>query len=124
MATNNVNRRAGVLTGSIAGNVFDIVETKYSLSSVKRETLVGQSGVTGYKEMPVPGSITLTIRDAKGYSAKQFEAMTTVDIALLLANGKSVVAQNAWCTEAIEVDTLEATFEVKFETTNIVEGHG
>ena len=115
------NRRAGVLTASINGAIYDIVDLKYSLSTVKRETLIGQSGVQGYKETPMQGSVEMTIRDANAISAKTFELFTTATVVVNLANGKTVTAVNCWLTDAVTIDTAEGSFSVKFEGSNVIE---
>ncbi len=118
----NTNRRAGVISASINGTIYDVAgDAKYSLSSVKRESLVGQSGVQGYSEMPVAGSISMTIRDSNATSSKFFELFTAATIVLNCANGKTVTGFDLWLTEAIEVNTMEGTFEVKFEGISVVE---
>lgn len=114
-------RRAGVAAGFINGVPYDITETRYSPSKVVRETLKGQNGIHGYSEMPQPGRIVLSIRDAGGMSVGDFSAMSDEEVQLSLANGKTVGGAGMWCTEAVEVNTVEATMEVTFEGPSVTE---
>ncbi|MBC8726707.1 phage tail protein, partial [Paraburkholderia sp. 31.1] len=81
----------------------------------ERESLVGQDRVHGYAEKPRAPFISATLRDAGTLTVKDFNAMTNVTVTLELANGKTVVGRNMWSTEAQEVRTPEATFEIRFE---------
>ncbi|MCI1439816.1 MAG: phage tail tube protein [Acetobacter peroxydans] len=114
-------RRAGVASGFINGVPYDITETRYSPSNVVRETLKGQNGIHGYSEMPQQGRIVMTIRDAGGMSVGDFSDMSDAEVQLSLANGKTVGGAGMWCTEAIEVNTVEATMEVTFEGPSVTE---
>jgi len=116
------NRLAGVAYISVDGkNYMLAADATYSVSKVKRETLTGQSGVHGYSETPIPGSISGTFRDAGSLTVADFNAMTNVTVMLELANGKMVVGRNMWTVESQEVKTSEATFEVKFEGMTVEE---
>jgi hypothetical protein len=116
------NRLAGVAYISVDGkNYMLAADATYSVSTVKRETLSGQSGVHGYSETPIPGSISGTFRDAGSLTVADFNAMTNVTVMLELANGKMVVGRNMWTVESQEVKTSEATFEVKFEGMKVEE---
>ncbi len=108
--------RAGIAFLEINGEALDVVgDLAYDTTFVKREMLLGQSGVQGYSEMPKPGSISGTIRDAGNLSQAAFMDMTSVPIVARLANGKSVYGDTMTCTECSEVKTQEGSFTVKFE---------
>jgi hypothetical protein len=93
----------------------------YSPSTVRRETITGMDGVHGYKETPVAGYISGTLRDAGSLSVAAFNAMTNVTVVAELANGKVVSARNAWTVDVQEVKAAEATFDVKFESAQVEE---
>lgn len=114
-------RRAGVAAGFINGVPYDIIETRYSPTKVVRETLKGQNGIHGFSEMPQQGRIVMSIRDAGGMSVADFSSMSDVEVQLSLANGKTVGGAGMWCTEAVEVNTVEATMEVTFEGASVTE---
>jgi hypothetical protein len=109
------NRIAGVAYLKVDGAQFSIAgKFKYQVNRVKRETLVGQDGVHGYKEMPVEPYISGDVRDMPGSRVRRLEDIVDATITLELANGKTVVLRNAWWADASEVDTEEGTYPVKF----------
>ena len=114
-------RRAGVTEGYVNGVSYDITESRYSPTRWVRETLKGQNGIHGYSENYQQGRIVLSVRDAGGLTVADFNDMVDAEVQLQLANGKSVGGQPMWCTEAIEVNTAEATMEVTFEGPSVIE---
>lgn len=110
------NRLAGVAYLSVDGQSYQLAgEVSYSVSRIKRESLSGPSGVQGYSEMPIPGSISASFRDAGSLTVAKFNAMTNVSVTVELANGKTIIGRNMWTVESQEVKSGEATFDVKFE---------
>lgn len=117
-----LNRKAGIASLSINGVAYDVVsDAAYFANFVKRETLIGQSGIQGYSEMPQAGYISATIRDNGGLTAGYFNTLTNATLVLTLANGKLVYGDSMWNTEADEVKTQEATFMIKFEGASVIE---
>ena len=94
---------------------------KYSPCKVKREALNGMDGFHGWKESPITGSISLSIRDAGNPTVADFNAMRNATVVLALANGKVVVGRNMGTTDSQEVDAEDAKFEVKFEGPEVSE---
>lgn len=118
----NTNRLAGIAYLSVDGQSYPVQgELSYKVSTVKRETLTGQDGVHGYSEMPIAGGISATLRDTGGLSVASLNAMTNSTVVAELANGKVIIARNAWTVEAQEVKTTEATIEVKWESPDVSE---
>lgn len=116
------NRLAGTAFLSVDGTTYMLAgDLAYTPSKVKRETLTGQDRVHGYSELPNPGEISATLRDAGGLLVADFNAMTNVTVTLELANGKTVVGRNMWTVEAQEVKTAEGTFEVKWQGPSVEE---
>src|SRR5450830_379544 len=116
------NRLAGVAYLSVDGQSYMLAgEVSYSVSRVKRESLSGPSGVQGYSEMPIPGSISGQFRDAGVLTVAKFNAMTNVSVTVELANGKTIVGRNMWTVDSQEVKSGEATFDVKFEGFSVEE---
>ena len=109
------NRIAGVAFLKVDGEQFAIRgKFKYVVNTVKRETLVGQDGVHGYKEMPVEPYISGDVSDHPGTRVKRLEDITDATITLELANGKTIMLRNAWWADTSEVDTEEGSYPVKF----------
>lgn len=124
MAGNNssVNRLAGTASFTVGGVTYLLSgELSYIVSTVERESLVGMDSVHGYKEMPHVGQIKGTLRDNSSIKVADFNAMTSVNITLQLANGKTIVGSNMWCTGVQEAKATDGTFEVSFEGNSVTE---
>ncbi len=93
----------------------------YSVSKVKRETMSGGSGVQGYKETFIPGFITAEIRDSGALTVADFNDQTNVTVTMELANGKTIIGSGLWAVDSQEVDSMEATFTVKWEGPSVTE---
>jgi len=107
---------AGLASLTINGVNYDVVgDLKCDPTSVKREMLIGQSGVQGSKVMPKTGSISATLRDNPSILVSDFQDMTSVTVVAIMASGKTYSGAGLCQTAEIEVDTMEATFPVKFE---------
>ena len=112
----NPNRLAGIAYLSVDGQSYMLAgELSYQVSTVSRETLVGQDAVHGYSEKPVAGFISGTLRDAGDLTVADFNAMNDSTVVVELANGKTIIGRDMWTVEAQEVKTVEGTFEVKWE---------
>ncbi len=121
-AINQSRRLAGVANILIDGVSYDLVgDLVYQTSTVTRETLIGQDGVHGYKEMPVAGHISMQLRDNGGFAVQGFNQLVSSTVQTTLANGKNVVGTGCWCVETQEVKTLDGVFEIKFESDNVKE---
>ncbi len=116
------NLIAGVAQITVDGATYQLEGgLKYSPSSVKREAMVGQDGFHGWKETPVTGSISMSIRDAGNMSVATFNSIRNATVVASLANGKIVTGRNMGTTDVQEVDTEDAKFEVKFEGPQVSE---
>lgn len=110
------NRVAGTAYFSADGVTYQLAgELVYSPVKVARETVKGQDHVHGYKEMPEAPFIKGAFRDGGGLTVADFNAMTNVTVTCELANGKTVTGRNMWTVEALEVNTEDAKFEVRWE---------
>lgn len=122
MASNNTNRKAGIATLTVDGAPYDVVsELAYQAAKVKRETLINQSGIGGYSEMPQAPYISATIRDAGDLTVSAMNLLTSSVLVLTLANGKTVYGDNMWNTECEAVNTQEGTFSIRFDGLNVIE---
>lgn len=115
-ANSTTNRLAGIASIAVGGVTYLLQgELKWSSSEVDRETLVGQDSVHGYKEVPFAPFIEGTFRDTNGLTVADFNAMTSVNISVALANGKTITGSNMWSVKTQEVNSMEATFDLRFE---------
>ncbi|EGG3071020.1 phage tail tube protein [Salmonella enterica] len=112
----NRNRLAGTAYVTVNGLTIMVAgEFKYSPSTFKRESLSGMDGIHGYKESYTSPYISCKVRDSGGTSVADFNGQTDVSLVVELANGKTIIGSNMWTVETQEVDSGEATFEVRWE---------
>jgi hypothetical protein len=114
MAT--TNRIAGTAYLTVDGVPYALVgDLEYSPGTVKRESLSGQDGVHGFKEMPIAPHISGTFRDMNLVPLALINALTDVTVTLQLANGKLVVGRNMWTVEELTGKATDGTVEVRWE---------
>lgn len=122
MSGSTGRRLAGVASITIDGNAYDVVsDLVWNPSTVKRETLKGQTRVEGYSEMPEVGYIAGTLRDNGALQYQTFNQMTAVTIVVQQANGKVIYGSPMWNVTSDEVKTMDGTFSVRFEGLNVSE---
>ncbi|HEI6946356.1 TPA: phage tail tube protein [Yersinia enterocolitica] len=110
------NRLAGTAYVTVDGLTIMVAgQFKYSPSRVKRETLTGMDGVHGYKETFNVPFISCQIRDSGGTSISDFNDQTNVNIVCELANGKTIIGSGMWSVNTQEVDSTEATADIRWE---------
>lgn len=92
-----------------------------SPSALERAGIAGQDYVHGFSELPrvpyIEGDITTVV----DMSTEDLEAMTDVTVTAELANDSVYVLKEAWCRSAIEINTREGQFRVRFEGTTCEE---
>ena len=117
------NAIAGTLSIMVNGQAYAIAGAgTYLVSSTSRETLKGQDGVHGFKEMPDVGFISWQGRDSGALSMTTLNSLDGVTVIADLKNGKTIIATNAWRDgEPAEVNTEDATFTVKFASASVTE---
>ena len=122
MAVPTTGRLGGITFLTVNGESYDIVsDANWNATAVKRETMMGQSRVEGYSEMPSPGYIGATIRDNAAYSVRELNNLTSASVIMQLPNGKTVSGDGMWVTEISEVKTMEGTFTVRFDGSDVFE---
>lgn len=95
MATNQ--RVGGIIQVQVGGVIVDAKgEFTYNLGVPKREEVVGQDTVHGYKEIPQPAFIEGSITDRGTLDVKALAKSKDQTVTLKLANGKTVSLRNAW----------------------------
>jgi tail tube protein len=115
-------RLAGITSLTIDGDPYMVVsDVTWSPVRWRRETLSGLDAIHGFSEVPAPGYIEATLRDAGDLSVDSFNEMRCVEVQVQLANGKVVGGSNMWCISALEVRAAEGTFQVRFDGVDVVE---
>lgn len=118
----NTNRIAGTANLTVDGKTYLLAgDFEYNPSKVSRTTLTGQDTVHGYSEMPRPGSISGTLRDAGGLRVSDLNGMTNVTIVAELANGKVIIGRNMWTVEDQTAKSTDATIETRWEGPSVTE---
>ncbi len=117
------NLLAGFAFVTINGQSYRIAgEGAYRLSQNTRGTLSGQDGIHGYSEMPTAGKISWKGRDGSTVVVSALNDAVNATVVLQLANGKMIVARNAWRTgEPVEVSSEDATFSIEFDSPDVTE---
>jgi hypothetical protein len=97
MADNN-NAVAGLISLKKNGEVINVAAegVEYCLGTVKREPVLGPRGAVGYKESPQAPWIKFKVIDRHGFDARLFFSVADETITAELANGKTIMASNAW----------------------------
>lgn len=115
MAANNL--RAGKIYVKINGDLKDAKgDYTYNLGKPKRDAIIGADGVHGYKETPQVPSIEGAITDAPNLSLADLATVDNATVTLELANGKTIVLNNAWYAGEGSVTTGESEIAVRFES--------
>lgn len=120
----------GTASSLLAGTAYLTVDARtymvagkaaYGVSGTEREAVMGwpafgapQQAYAGYSEKPVPGKITLQLRDSADFHISDVQGMTDVSVHLELANGKTVSGSSMFVANALEVDTENGVFEIQF----------
>lgn len=117
-----MSRLAGIAYLTVAGRRLPVIgEATYRVAKVNRETLKGQSGIHGFKEMPEAGRIAANVRDDGSLKMSTVNGWTDETVVLELANGKVVVGRNMWTVDNQEVNTEEGSFALAFEGPDVSE---
>jgi hypothetical protein len=116
------NLIAGTAQVTVDGVTYQLEgAAKYMPSTVKREALLGMDGFHGWKETPVAGSISLSIRDGSSFAVGAFNTVRNATVVLVLANGKIVTGRNMGAVDTQEVEAEDGKFELKFEGPQVSE---
>lgn len=112
---------AGIASAAINGTAYNVVSHSWRTARFKRETMTSQSGVDGFSKKYEAGFIALKLRDAKYVNVSALNALEGATVVLQLTNGKQISGTALWGVTPEEVDGAEATFDVRFEGTDIIE---
>ena len=111
-----MSARSGMIELRVNGEVQDAAGSfTYNLGNPKREAKVGHDRVHGYKTTPQVPFIEGEITDRKDLDVSALQNITDATLTLRLANGKTVVLQNAWYAADGDIGTEEGNVQVRFE---------
>lgn len=115
-------RLAGTAYVSVDGETIALVgDCEWTISDVTRESLLGMDGFHGYAERPAICHMQGTFRDTGDRPATSFRDMINVTVVFELANGKTVIGANMITTEAVVVNSVDATTRVRWEGPEVIE---
>jgi hypothetical protein len=86
-----------------------------SPSSLERAGIAGQDYIHGYSELPRIPVISGDVSLDPLLSMDDVEAVVNATVTAELANGKTYVLREAWCTAALELNTREGQTRVTFQ---------
>lgn len=110
------NRRAGILEVKVNGIIYDVKGNyTFNLGAPKREAIIGQDRVHGYKELPQVPFIEGEITDSSELDIAALLRTDNATITLSLANGKVIQLREAWYAGEGDVQTEEANIQIRFE---------
>ena len=112
-----MNRRVGgILQFKVDGELFQAKgEFTYNINPVKRESVVGQDGVHGFKEEPKAVFIEGSITDSDQLDLPNFQNLRDTTVTLELANEKTIVLKEAFYSADGDVTSSEGEIQVRFE---------
>ena len=111
------NRRVGGLIFiKVDGELFQAKgEFTYNINPVKRESVVGQDTIHGFKEEPKVQFIEGAITDSDELDLQGFQRIRDATVTLELANGKVIVLREAFYAADGDVTSSEGEIQVRFE---------
>lgn len=109
-------RRAGIIQVQVDGEVMDAKGAfSYNLGAPKRDAIVGQDRIHGYKEFPQQAFIEGSITDRGSLDLKALVTGKNQTITIQLANGKMVVLRDGWFAGEGTGATDEGEIAVRWE---------
>lgn len=123
MSGSTASRVAGVVSLTIDGDAFDVKgPLSYRVTDSVVEGVKGQSGPVGYSEIPDFGFISAKLFDNSSVSMAVVAAKRNSTLVAVLANGKTVYGSGMFRSgEVPEVDTMDATYDIKFEGKSVTD---
>lgn len=85
-------------------------------SNIERESVLGLSGVAGYKESFKPAFIEGEVILVPELDIMTIVKMTNVTVQCELANGRNYVLRNAWLITSPELNAADGTVTVRWES--------
>ena len=109
-------RIAGVAFLKIDGSLYPLRGNfTISPSAVERAGIAGQDYIHGYSELPRLPVISGDVSLVQELSMDDVEATTQSTVTAELANGKTYVLREAWCTSALELNAREGQVRITWQ---------
>lgn len=81
------------------GRVNALPGATFDLGGEKRDSVIGDAGVVGYTEEPMPPSVQCKLANTADVSIETLKDLTDVNINIQDDNGKSWVMRESWTVE-------------------------
>lgn len=108
-------RRGGIIQVQANGKIYDAKGNyTYNLGRPVREAIVGADRPHGYKETPQVGFIEGEITDRSDLDLDELVTLKDATVTLELANGKVIVARDAYYAGEGTGNTEEGNIAVRF----------
>ena len=109
-------RIAGIAFLKVDGELYPLRGNfTISPSALERAGIAGQDYIHGYSELPRLPVISGDVSLVQALSMDDVEAVTNSTVTAELANGKTYVLREAWCTSALELNSREGQVRVTFQ---------
>lgn len=109
-------RRGGLIQFKVGGQRYDAKGSfSYQIANTMRESIVGQDGVHGFKEVATPPFVEGVITDSADVDLAFLNTIEDTTVTLELANGKVIVLRNAYVVNAVEGSSEEGELSVRLE---------
>lgn len=110
-------RRGGIIELKVGADLYECKGNfTANLGEPKNESIIGSSGVTGFKSTPQPAVIEGKVTDRGALSIQQLIRIKDATVHLKLATGKVIVLSHAWYAADGNITTDEGEIEVRFES--------
>lgn len=109
-------RIAGVAFLKVDGTLYPLRGNfTVSPSSIERAGIAGQDYIHGFSELPRIPVISGDVSLVQDLSMDDVENIKQATVTAELANGKTYVLREAWCTGALELQTREGQTRITFQ---------
>src|SRR4051812_46309000 len=109
-------RKGGIVTLSINGERQDVKgAVDYNPGRPKRDAVVGQDTVHGFKEVPQVALAECTLTDRGSLDLVALVELDNATIVIELSNGKTFVLRQAWFAGDGTANSEEGEIKVRFE---------
>lgn len=96
-------------------------DLSWSPTQNKQESLTGMDGYHGVKQTPVAPFMEFTLRDTGEITVGDFDGLRNATVVAQLANGKTVIGRTMAAIDTQDVNSVEATFKLRFEGPDVSE---
>ena len=105
---------AGVSSLTVDTQVWNVQKSSWRPSVAKREIVKGQTAVEGFSEVPMEGTIDVTVRPQPGQDVTTLINATGSTVVLVQRNGTTVYGSQMVQTGDGKTDTAEGTLDLTF----------